>query len=294
MCKIRDIYDMNLNRFIPWDALVNKFGRYISIIQYHQLIASIPNLWKIIIRQLVLGENLAQGPRQLPPGMKLSKYVYWKTLPFQKINSEESTKRVWEHELNIQLTEKELEQIQIILFKRVESTKLRFFQYRHIHKRINTNIQLAKWKPDRTNKCTFCHVYRETTKHLFWKCRKVTVIWNTSCKWLKRKFQTNVEITYQEMIFCTYSGVHRDSVNTIILLFKQHIYTCRCFQKVPTFMSVMCVTQEYSKIEKQVAFLRKKMGKHGGRFCKILYSCIIVITVFIFVVITTHKFKVIC
>ena len=105
-----------------------------------------------------MGEKTAIGMGQVLQGVKLSKYVYWKTIEFMKTNNttEEIPKFLWEHEFNLQLMVKEWDKIQNDAFKLVLAMKLRYFQYMHIQRHLKTNIQIAKWKPDKSNRCTFC------------------------------------------------------------------------------------------------------------------------------------------
>ena len=53
-------------------------------------------------------------------------------------------------------------------FSLVKDTKLRWFQFRIIHRILGTNSLLCKMGIKTDNKCSFCNREKETIKHLFW------------------------------------------------------------------------------------------------------------------------------
>ena len=94
--KIRDIFDTVAGQFLQWNTLVAKYGNVINNLQYHQIIASIPGVWKTILRQRTVGDLSPVGLEQIPSGVKLSKYYNWRELPYQKKNIDMSVKQLWE------------------------------------------------------------------------------------------------------------------------------------------------------------------------------------------------------
>ena len=107
------------------------------------------------------------------------------------------------------------------------------------------------------------------TLHLLWECVHEQKVWKALLTWLNRKLRINQEITVQQVIFCNAEGAHRDLINAVILIAKQHIYTHK-FENMPLdFVGTMSKIIYYFKIEKktiayknnkQKAF-NKKMGK---------------------------------
>ena len=100
------------------------------------------------------------------------------------MEQDETTKSLWKHEFIINIDQKEWEKIRTAPFHTVTTTKLRYFQFRHVNRRLKTNVHLSKWKSDRTNKCTFCNNFKETVQHLMWECSPVQKIWVALAKWL--------------------------------------------------------------------------------------------------------------
>jgi hypothetical protein len=52
-------------------------------------------------------------------------------------------------------------------------TKMHFFQYKILHKIHTTNSKLFYSGIKENNRCTFCHLRKESIIHLFWDCTYV-------------------------------------------------------------------------------------------------------------------------
>ena len=64
------------------------------------------------------------------------------------------------------------------------STKLRNFQFKLLHRRVATNTFLEKIGIKENNLCTFCQKDIETLIHLFWTCEKTHIFWTALEGWL--------------------------------------------------------------------------------------------------------------
>ena len=69
--------------------------------------------------------------------------------------------------------------------KTTKDTKLRWFQYRLLHRILTTNrfLKIIGIKED--DICQFCNTEVETLTHLFWECVCTAMFWTRLVKWLK-------------------------------------------------------------------------------------------------------------
>ena len=102
--KISDTYDDVNNKFLSYPASIQKFGNVMDIITYARLITSLPTLWKLMLRQRIIGERTPVGLEKLPPHCKLSKYIYWTNVEKLCNMEEDPCITMWSTELNINVT----------------------------------------------------------------------------------------------------------------------------------------------------------------------------------------------
>ena len=120
-----------------------KYGQVIDFLTYNRLIASIPSLWKIMLKQESHVEPEPVGMQRLPRGMKLSKFCYWEFIrkSFPKgSEAMEAIAYLWQKDLHLNEPIPNWNSLILIPFELTQDTKLRFFQYKCIHRKITTNI----------------------------------------------------------------------------------------------------------------------------------------------------------
>ena len=217
-------------------------------VTYYALIASIPNLWKVLLRHREIGEKTL-GIEKLPRGMKWTRFAYWQFVESKHKPEKNAIKQIWERELNLDLAT-ERDNIVMIPFKVSISRKLRFFQYRCLHKKLITNIQASKWKDISTN-CSYCRARKETVTHTKW-------ILGTLTKWFERKLKLDRNhqplFLPEHIAFCNYKGPYKDLENTAIVIVKQYIYAGRCTKIPVAFIEPMPKITEFQRIEKTIAY----------------------------------------
>ena len=266
MLQFRDIYILTENRFLNFQELINKFRDVTDCVTYASLVASIPAIWKIIVRDRVMGESMATGIEKVPQGMKLSKFAYWFFVRNgnTKIDFSLNIKQMWEIEFQTEIPEEQWTQILEYPFKEISAMKLRYFQYKNVIRGITTNIKVSKWEEEVSPYCTFCRATPETVLHLLWECRYLGKIWTALQTWFKRKTNVNMNLTCDLVILCTNQGEYKKLVNVMILFVKHYIYVTRCKKSIPTFVGALC-NVEFHKVEKYIAKRNNKRRSYRYR-----------------------------
>ena len=107
-------------------------------------------------------------------------------------------KQTWTHYNRIQIEDNDQNLLTKVLehheYGRSLDTKLRFFQYKLQLKRLNTNIDLSKWKEDQTDRCTYCQTHPETIIHLFWECEVIKSLWRDFQSWSRNELGLTVDL----------------------------------------------------------------------------------------------------
>ena len=147
--KIKYTYDLTTKRFISYDNLIRKFPDIqdsIDFIKYNAIVISVPKLWETILSQNVTGEKTDRGLECFPRGYKFTKFIYWEMLRKEKFkkNDKDPLITLWEHELKKEIETSEWERISESWYWLTNSTKLRYFQYRCIMRKLKTIIHVSK------------------------------------------------------------------------------------------------------------------------------------------------------
>ena len=214
---------------------------------YNGLIASIPATWKMILIQRTSGARQLVRFQSIPNGMKLSKHFYWKRVQNMfDIKKKEATHALWERDLDVVITEELWEKIQFIP-NELTSTKLRFFQYRIVNRKLTTNIKTAKWNTQLSTYCSFCNAFQEIVRHLPYDCHKVKAIWRVLQIWLSRKHISVGTFSCESVAFCNYTGANASLVNIMLFIFKQYIYAQNCKHRQPTFIGALANVVDFQK-----------------------------------------------
>ena len=168
---------------------------------------------------------------------------------------------VWQSELKTMWTSAQWKKIRLNVFKLTTSTKLRYFQYRILSKKLVTNVTRSKWDKSISGKCHFCQEGKENILHLMWECTVIKNFWCKIAKWLNyickysTKFDATMIITNQCM------EENGEFIEMLILMAKQYIYACKCLNQDIKISTLMFKLHEYYITEKLIAQQNCKMYK---------------------------------
>jgi len=145
-----------------------------------------------------------------------------------------SSESKWEHILDFQQSEIWWRKCNSQIATTTNDIKLRWFQYRILHRILSTNSYLHKIGISDSNLCTFCNGVPESMYHLFVDCRYVLVFWENLFLWMNRTLGTDFEYNKLDIIFGKVENNY-EILNLIILLAKYHIYRQKIKKSVPSF-----------------------------------------------------------
>ena len=129
----------------------------------------------------------------------------------------------WEQEFLI--TETEWKKIFSIPFQATISPRVKYFQYRFLHRFIGVNSYTYKIGLSSSPLCTFCRLSSETVDHLFWDCPLVQTFWiNAKCICVKSFVTFHLD---KRTIFFGLTKDINHPINTFILQAKFFIFNCK-------------------------------------------------------------------
>ena len=143
------------------------------------------------------------------------------------------------------------------LIKTTGDTKLRWFQYRLIHRSLPTQRFLYLRKIINSPICNLCHKEEQTLEHLFWECTIVKNFWTQIDLWMKSNFAhcANLNLSREFVIFGYDENVKADKAADIfILLAKFHIYVSKLNNSLPNLLAFINMAKQHYNVEKHIAF----------------------------------------
>jgi exonuclease III len=145
--------------------------------------------------------------------------------------------------------------------KTTSDVKLRWLQYRIVHRIIPTNRYLHIRKVIDSAECTFCGTDEETIEHLFYECTHVASFWNNLLITIKEKCIHCYNLTFprQLILFGTCQNFGTDKViDLIIILAKFHIYMCKWKKIRPDLTCFLRILKDRFNLEKYCQIMKEK------------------------------------
>ena len=162
----------------------------------------------------------------------------------------------WNREFNIQMETCEWNEINRNI-KTPMDVKLRWFQYRIVHRIISTNTFLYTIGIAESPLCTFCEELPETIIHLFLECGVVNTCVRETLTWLGSEEREMATVLDIDIVLGKPSRKYK-TLNTILILLKYYIYKCRARQHLPTLDGCKQEVKDYFFLEE---FIQKKNMK---------------------------------
>ena len=219
--------DVHLSRFSQEYHLSNN-----SYFQWLQLINSIPEKWKLTIKQsksdvknlIIHGHHLIKGSRILILEKLTSKDLY--QILISSLTNKVTSVTYSETKFN----GNSLDWTKIFILPRLTTYNpyLRSFQYKILHNILFLDKMLYLSEITKSPLCSYCNTNDETPIHLFCECNSTKSLWLQ----LNRHLHSDLEfpeLTPQTVIL----GIFNDSVSNILLInhilfiFKLYIYKSR-------------------------------------------------------------------
>ena len=134
-----------------------------------------------------------------------------------------------------------------LLIKLPLEVRLKWFQYRIIHRILSTNSFLYKIGLSDSPVCTFCNHLPETISHLFFECRVVNTFIGEVSLWLT---QTNNEYLVMSKIeFILGDFTKSRTANMVSMIMKYYIYKVTAQRRFPEMEDFKRHLKQYYHLE---------------------------------------------
>ena len=269
---IYDLYDQNGN-LLNYDNFCAKFNFRPPITHFYGIVRSISKVWhNLRIRQNIILPNFKNYIRLIYKNKQSKKTLYQIFLSNVKNLKKINHISKWRNDLNFNIEDSDISKINLIPIVMTTDTKMRWFQYKIIHRSLATNVILNKMNIRQSDLCSFCLLEKETIFHLFCDCDFVKSFWEQFKNWICTNAE-DISLNNFEIIFGKVKNKKYSCLNLLITLAKYHIYKQKFKNSRPLFFNFKLEIQYYYKLEK---FIYKKNNREREFTIKWqLYSSII-------------------
>ena len=151
------------------------------------------------------------------------------------------------------------------------SSKLRNFQFKLLHRRIATNSFLQKLGIKDTDLCTFCMKETETLTHLFWICEETCKFRTSLEHWLHSEKMLSET---KEINKLSAFGLNTEPESTFLgfctLAARYYISTHADWEKLSPRRIPLQNSWNIMLVLKEKYFVKKILKKNGGLFSPFL------------------------
>ena len=140
-------------------------------------------------------------------------------------------------------------EIYLIPFKSSLSTKLRYFQFKILHRYLAVNKLLFQMGIKDSDLCTFCDNITEDIPHLFWECPEIRVFWEHVQNNLLKN-QVNLNLIN---IILGFLDIDLVKLNFVILHAKYFIYKCKLNNCIPRYIAFVGTFKSCKETERCIS-----------------------------------------
>ena len=145
------------------------------------------------------------------------------------------------------------------------STRVRYFQFKLIHRILGNNEKLFRWGIKSNNMCDLCDNDVETYVHLFCDCPKVKPFWRDVQIWILNETGASVDLSSKEILLGTPETLPPiyDLFNMIA---KMYIYSCKINNSQPSIQGFTNRLMNIKQTEKYIAVKNNKLKQFNEKW----------------------------
>ena len=242
--RVKDLYDNN-QRPLSFGSFKEKYslGAF-PFTAFYGILSAIPRVWIEsfnVLNAESLNDDVVDALHDIP---HLSRYVYRHLI--QTVVTPPAAFSKWSDVF--QFSQSQWQTICRIPFASCKESKIRYFQYRFIHRTLGTNARLCRMNIVGSPLCTFCNEQIESIEHLFWECSiSSNFILDVEQSLLGRQF-----IFSREDLFFGFKFTLRHPYNFLIFHLKFYLFNKKLSFELPNLNEFLYKFKFAIQVEKKI------------------------------------------
>lgn len=254
-----DLIDTNTNSLISVQDMEDCYGikKYVHVLS---VMSRIPKDWLVMLKQQDCSQIDIEKSQMRLKISNMEKCYFVKRYIYTEVDNTGQCDK-WCVQLGIDISKSEWMLYYKMIFGSM-STKLQWFQYQIINRRLICNDKLYLFKIQDGAYCDKCNTQIENIPHLFYDCVIIGKFWNALKRYLHYTCKLSLLIDRKKILF-GYTGKWFNFIfNRIIIIAKYNIYYSRYIGRQPTVLNTMEKIFENYNIE----FLYSKQNNIVNKF----------------------------
>ena len=238
--SVQDILNDDGN-FLTVQEFQDKFNIKTNYLHYFQLIAAIPTDLKKKARECEAPSHELLNTNTVPlfPGGSLVDLADMRCKHYYKILNKNPTVeptgiKAWK--VNYADTYTEWKNKFSFIYQSTRDNKLRQFSFKLLHRIIVTKKELLRFRLTDDATCISCP-NSDTIEHTFLDCPEIKTFYSEALVWFNYLNNTEINLSNEQMTFNEINDFHqlseypRRRLHLFVILLKQYVYICKCFEK---------------------------------------------------------------
>ena len=253
--QVKHVMDSS-GHLLKFQEVKGKINWNISIYSYNIITQAIPKDWKNKMKENPLSMNLySEYQIRIKDNIVTFHGISNKALYWEMIHCKEPTSITTWVDIFPFLETISWNKVFMAIHNTCLETYLQSFQYKILHRILNTNYNLYKWKIIEKPFCNYCNNV-DTIEHHLYLCGYSKQFWEKLENWIKNAFglRRNLCFTICEVIFGIKLDDETRSLNKILIITitiaKWYINHCRTQIKELNFPHFLSILREKFKIYK--------------------------------------------
>ena len=241
--SVQDILNADGN-ILTFQEFQDKFNIKTNYLHYFQLIAAIPTDLKKKARECEAPSHELLNTTTVslfPAGSSIVDLPDMRCKHCYKILNKNRTIeptgiKTWK--VNFADTYREWKNKFSLIYQSTSDNKLRQFSFRLLHRILVTKKELLKFRLTDDATYTFCP-NSDSIEHTFLDCSKIKSFYSEALMWFNSTNDTEINLSNEQITFNEIPEFHqlseypRRRLHLFVILLKQYVYSCKCFEKKP-------------------------------------------------------------
>ena len=233
---MQDILDTN-GSFLTFEEFQSKFKIKTNFLQYFQLMAAIPSDLKKKAQMTEKPEllNTTTVPGTVMDLASMRCKHYYKIINKSNIIDPSGIKK-WKTFFPIYI--EQWKNKFSFIYESTRDNKLRQFSFKFLHRIITTKKELFRFRLTDNETCIF-GPNSDSIEHTFINCANTRFFYSKALSWFNRVNNTDVSLSNDHIstnkipLLEQLTDLQKRRLHLFVILLKQYIYACKCFEKKP-------------------------------------------------------------
>jgi hypothetical protein len=136
-------------------------------------------------------------------------------------------------------------------------TRTKEFQFKFLHDILVNRYWLKKWGITADEQCQICKSSSDNLMHVYWECPSTRLFWSDFVVWCEMKMGGTIDFKIGDVFL----GCDDETIHSLLLIAKRHIYCKRLHDEPPQFATFLVCVKTTRNTELYIARQNNTMDR---------------------------------